>query len=97
MTAATRTGSVWPGALVLAAIGVFIITPTTCGIVAANQKATEAVEAPIPCWQAGREVPPQRVSLDARCDALRCPPGSHAEWLPPILGRAPSPRCVEGP
>lgn len=68
---------------------------------AARATAAPAVEAPGPtrppsCYEVGVEVPAQRVSLDARCDALRCPAGAHAEWWV-TLGRVSRVRCVEGP
>lgn len=48
------------------------------------------------CLEAGNTVPPQRVTLDVRCDALRCPPGAHAEWVV-TMGSPHRVRCVEGP
>lgn len=39
-------------------------------------------------------VRPIRVSLDVDDTRLRCPPGSHAVWLPPVMGQTMPPKCL---
>ena len=86
-----------PTATTLAAVGA---TLCLVGLVAracapTSPAVTAPVEAPASsCYEAGQTVPPQRVSLDARCEALRCPAGAHAEWVV-TLGRVGNVRCVK--
>lgn len=78
------------GCLVLPGVGIFQNEKLRA------EQAT-AVEATQGVCDLAPAASPIRTSLDARCDTLRCPPGTHAEWRPRMLGAMPDPRCVEGP